>query len=504
MKKYINVYSLSILLVVVVLLLGIGYAAFGTKLLVTDTVAKVRIVSDIRVTNFVADSATSEGVSNYEEYNVNSISSGITLPNSDSTVKYKVSVTNFGNVDMGILSITGLPSNLTYTLTDYTLKNKICDTSGNCKLGITQDFYITIKYKNSSSYDSSNTNYDIKLDFDFRKFYTIAYGSGVSEKFSKAATEVIEGAYATLSLSGSPYPSNLIVKMGDTYLGKDTGGSTIGTASNYYFLPGSILFLPIVSGNIEIDRICEPITDSSNLTTGNLPTGEFALGDEYICNVDGTNSYHFFVLSTEGNNVNLIMDHSVNSSGGLSTGVSDSATPYLSTSDGSDATYGPITAFNFLSTATSSWVTVPRISMGYIYSDSTVGGFSTSTTDTSNTVSIINTVGTTTATYDNLKVRLPYESEVTAAGCTTSSGSCPSWLTGNIYGAGYWIIPTSTSSVNIICSGSLYPVSGVGGITNKIVVTARPVITLTKNDLYWCYIKSKKIAAAIFFYIFYL
>ena len=225
--------------------------------------------------------------------------------------------------------------------------------------------------------------------------------------------------------------------------------------------------------------ICSSATISTK-TTGNIPTGEFSIGDEYICEVNDTSSYHFFVLSTEGNNVNLIMDHSVNNTGGLSTGVSDSATPYLSTSDGSDATSGPITAFNFISASTSSWTNIPNINMNYTYSNSAVGGFSTSS---SGTVSIINTSGVTTATYDNLKARLPYESEVTNAGCTTSSGSCPSWLIGNIYGAGYWTIPTSTSSVNMISSSSLYPASGVGGITNKVVVTVRPVITIEKDRI---------------------
>lgn len=230
-----------------------------------------------------------------------------------------------------------------------------------------------------------------------------------------------------------------------------------------------------------INPICVSAT-LNTITTGNVPTGRFLAGDEYICNVNGGQEpYRFFVLSTDNDNVNLIMDHSVNNTGGSSTDISDSATPYLSADDGSGIETGPITAFNFLSTATSSWTLVPKVNMNYTYSDSTVGGFSTSS---SGTVSIINTSGVTTATYDNLKARLPYESELTAVGCTTSSGSCPSWLTGNIYGAAYWTIPTSTSGLNVvITSSNLSPASGVGGITSEYVVTARPVITLPKYSL---------------------
>ena len=47
--------------------------------------------------------------------------------------------------------------------------------------------------------------------------------------------------------------------------------------------------------------------DDTSQTLGKIPTGEYLPGDEYVCNVDGTNSYHFYILETVGYNVSLIM-----------------------------------------------------------------------------------------------------------------------------------------------------------------------------------------------------
>ena len=49
---------------------------------------------------------------------------GVYELDSNATVTYYVEVTNYGNTDVGIYSISGLPGNLTYTISDYTLKNK--------------------------------------------------------------------------------------------------------------------------------------------------------------------------------------------------------------------------------------------------------------------------------------------------------------------------------------------------------------------------------------------
>lgn len=42
-----------------------------------------------------------------------------------------------------------------------------------------------------------------------------------------------------------------------------------------------------------IDKICVAVSESE---WGNVPEGNFEYGDEYICNVDGTHLFHFYVL----------------------------------------------------------------------------------------------------------------------------------------------------------------------------------------------------------------
>ena len=115
------------------------------------------------------------------------------------------------------------------------------------------------------------------------------------------------------------------------------------------------------------------------------------------------------------------------------------------------------------------------------------------------------TTQTPITTTDNkpLKARLPKESEVTGAGCTTSSGSCPVWLMeymtywngandkysmnnnseayqNQIYG--YWLLSS--------CPGSSLRALYVhyGGIVHFDSTTfgygsARPVITVSISDL---------------------
>lgn len=215
--------------------------------------------------------------------------------------------------------------------------------------------------------------------------------------------------------------------------------------------------------------ICNAVTNSTK-TVGNVPIGQFLPGDEYICNVNEMESHHFFVLNSTVDSAALIMDNSLGSSKTI---------PYLSKADGSGIETGPLTAFNFISSETSSWTSIPNIYMSYKYQNSTTSGFSTTAPGY---VSIINN-GNYTITYNNLKARMPYESEVRNLGCSDSSNSCPSWLTSNIYRVGYWTIPKNTTEVYIVSTSGLIASQGVGGINNNILVTIRPVIEINRSDI---------------------
>ena len=119
------------------------YSSVSSTFNITGSAA-ARVAADVRVTGFRIASATNNGVSNYEEFGKNHVSTGLQLPSRNATVTYYVDVTNYGNTDVGIYSISGLPSSLTYTISDYTLKNKICDDTGKCNSMAKKTFSITL------------------------------------------------------------------------------------------------------------------------------------------------------------------------------------------------------------------------------------------------------------------------------------------------------------------------------------------------------------------------
>lgn len=492
MKKFVNVYTLSLVISFLVISISVAYAAFGKNINVTGTIANVRKEADMRVTGLSVSSSENGGLSTYEDYNISSLSMGVNLPNSNSTVTYKVSITNLGEPVMGIKSISGIPSGLTYTLTDYTLKNKICDSNDVCNLGITKDFYITIKYT-SSGYDSTNTTRDITLNFTFAKFYNITYGFGVDPN-SSAPTTVMEGENAVINYSTKHSTYN--IKMN----GENLQRVSVAPTAGYYATPmDGITILPPATGDVEINRVCNPAKPSqmATLTDGNLvgkiSSSSYSMGDEYICNVDGVNEYRFYILSMDDTYVNLILDRNIHSSGALTANSYVSNVAWLASSDGSSISDGPITAFNMLHPAVSNWINIPSQSINHMYTDATSTGFSTSGT----TVSLKN-AGTVTATYDNLKARMPYTNEITTTGCTSATGNCPAWmvnhlmkstytvsgLTNNSGIIGYWGLPDVSTTVPLVNNdGAMKTHTFYGGITHSVLIGIRPVITLKKTDL---------------------
>ena len=161
-----------------ILFISIGYSAFNTAIEIDDILISVIPVADIRITDLHLSSTESNATSQYEQYTDNTIGSNIYLPNQDSSVTYVIDVKNLGNVEMGLLEITGLSSNLTYSIDElnYKIGDKICDDTNvsKCKLGASKLIYITIGY-DANGYDGLNTEYTVALSFDFRKFFSITY-----------------------------------------------------------------------------------------------------------------------------------------------------------------------------------------------------------------------------------------------------------------------------------------------------------------------------------------
>lgn len=248
MKKR-NIYIITNLLIVFSILgLSIGYSAFNNISTIKNISANIRVPSNIRVTNFNPDSSTDKGLSTYTDYSISSIMTGISLPNENSSVKYKVTITNFEGPEMGISSITGLPENLTYELTDYSLKQKICNAENKCSLGVTKEFYITIKYKDGE-YNSTKTKFDVKLNLEFNPFYTITY---VNISNTDYPTSIIKGDSFSITLPATNYLIDKISRSDGTTLEKNTD----------YTLSNSKLTVKNVDDNLTVViEIARPIKE---------------------------------------------------------------------------------------------------------------------------------------------------------------------------------------------------------------------------------------------------
>ena len=164
---------ISIITVISVVFLSIAYSSFSATATIENTMASFRLQADARITGISFYNANGSGESSAEGYNANNIYGTINLPTSSSTVTYKVSATVFLGSEMKISGISGLPSNLDYELTNYTLGDVLCNSNNECNYGATDEFYVTIKYK-TNGYDSSGTIYPFTLNFTFERVDFVA------------------------------------------------------------------------------------------------------------------------------------------------------------------------------------------------------------------------------------------------------------------------------------------------------------------------------------------
>ena len=173
--------------------------------------------------------------------------------------------------------------------------------------------------------------------------------------------------------------------------------------------------------------ICTPVYEG-DITTGTVPmldsdTGEviFTPGDEYRCKVNNREEYTFFVLSQNNDEtVNFILDRNIhydeyNKKGML---ASEAQIGFVAWQESELNTDGPVTAMDYLYSATKGWSNVPNINIDYTDSTSeNVGGYGGIKT-TGTLTKIIKKDGNSATVlgdkegYENLKVRMPYIDEI--------------------------------------------------------------------------------------------
>lgn len=124
--------------------LSIGFSAFGTELSISNVVAEVKTEKDVRITNVELISEQSSNVTpNDLNYDADSVIANVAFNDLTSYITYNITITNIGNSEVGISNIS-LPEGIEYELTNYNLKDKICDSSNKCSLGINKTFSIKI------------------------------------------------------------------------------------------------------------------------------------------------------------------------------------------------------------------------------------------------------------------------------------------------------------------------------------------------------------------------
>lgn len=242
-------YFIMTLLFLLVLSLSIGYSAFGSKMNISGIALEYRIAKDVRITNLSVEEVTNDAVIDFDEYNYNNLSLGFYLPQKESTVKFKVEVTNIGNARVGIFAITGLPNNLKMELEGYKLKDPICD-NGRCTKGANMEFYITISYKNGAVIGSEDKNhFSTVLNVDFRPYFNISY-TDINNSYNYPS-EVMENDDLDITFDQkSGIPTMISIKK---------GGVTLSSSEYTYNNKTGKLHIAKVDGDLEI------INSSSNL-----------------------------------------------------------------------------------------------------------------------------------------------------------------------------------------------------------------------------------------------
>ena len=144
----------------------VAYSGLASKLSITSD-AMFRTRADIRVTGIKLESASGGALENYSpKYDVNNTTMGFTLPNSASSITYKITVTNFGDRNQTIYSFIKQSINkdgINVTVTDYKEKDII-----NFRSSV--EFFITITTTNPDT-----TPINLIEQYDFRKVYDVEY-----------------------------------------------------------------------------------------------------------------------------------------------------------------------------------------------------------------------------------------------------------------------------------------------------------------------------------------
>ena len=166
--------------------LTVGYSALNEEIKITGE-AFVRPVKDVRITDVRLSETANEGLNSYNNFNVDSINVGASLPKTDSTVTYEVDISNIGDVSVIVKSITpdyGNNSNIEYVIEGIEVGKTIIGTNANktdTDMGKPTTIKVTIKYKDGVTTIPTDPSASLKLTFKFVPVSILAESSGISD-----------------------------------------------------------------------------------------------------------------------------------------------------------------------------------------------------------------------------------------------------------------------------------------------------------------------------------
>ena len=258
-NKFKSSVIISYAILIFVICLSIGFSAFSNQLNIKDIIASVRVNADIRITSVNLSEAYNDAYSTSLDYNKTNINGTTILPNEDSYIDYVVNIVNLGKVETGIKEITLNNDNLDYELIDYNLGDKLCvieEETTKCTLGIEKQIIVRLKWKNGS-YDSSNTENNFVLDFNFQNYQKVYIEDTAAQNITECPSEVINSGDLTFRYTGEKF--DIRIYMGSKRINDYTFENGLVTIKNVT----DPVYIKYISYNIENGSFETPTINSS-------------------------------------------------------------------------------------------------------------------------------------------------------------------------------------------------------------------------------------------------
>ena len=116
----------SVIILFLVLSITVGFSAFASEMSISKIVADVRVKSDIRITEIGITGGNISGGYDGLNWDTDSVMLGDLISGKGDFVNLEVTVTNFGNSEMGIYDIV-VPEGIDFEISNYDMESKICN-----------------------------------------------------------------------------------------------------------------------------------------------------------------------------------------------------------------------------------------------------------------------------------------------------------------------------------------------------------------------------------------